>query len=54
MKINAYIHCPILYRKYLSPFSRRAAEVMKRFDGGKSDDITVIAAQIKLKDAKDN
>jgi hypothetical protein len=33
---------------YPSPFSKKAKEVMARYNGGKSDDITVAVGQVKI------
>ena len=39
-----------LDRSYKSPFARRAKEQGYSYKGGKSDDITVILATVKLED----
>ncbi|EGR32361.1 protein phosphatase, putative [Ichthyophthirius multifiliis] len=39
---------------YNSPFAKRAMENKLRFKGGKSDDITVVVAQIRINNNKNN
>ena len=41
-----------LDQRYFSPFARNAAKYQYEFNGGKSDDITVAVAQIKLASKK--
>lgn len=45
-----------LIRKYDSPFSKRAREQGRQYQGGKSDDITVVVARVVLttKENKDD